>query len=326
MDIEIIEEGAGKVEIVQQRPDDTAAPFLPGTDPTALRGHKFTGLFQSFTDPGFSAWFNHYEARHKTTVRARANIPVLELRVTMGRPLEGEWDRIADPLLPPRCFNIYYTPFVDTKVILEPGEYFSFDLHPSPEWLQTLGVQHAELDRFLARVAAGRPATLYKRPQPADEAMKHKLFRLRHMDQEPALRERLVHHHTALLMLHALEPLVSPAPEGYQVLHRDKTALREAQNLIAASLDHYPGNEKLCRLTGLNELKLLKGFKALFGQTPADYHLSLRMERARKLLIETDRSVSQIGWELGYELSSSFSRRFREYTGMTPQEFRGRRR
>ena len=47
---------------------------------------------------------------------------------------------------------------------------------------------------------------------------------------------------------------------------------------------------------------------------PADYHLVLRMERARKLLVETDRTVSQIGWELGYELSSSFSRKFREHT------------
>ncbi|RXZ80346.1 AraC family transcriptional regulator [Paenibacillaceae bacterium] len=62
-------------------------------------------------------------------------------------------------------------------------------------------------------------------------------------------------------------------------------------------------------------------FKSTFGQTPHQYLLKLRMERAKQLLLTTDWTVSRIASELGME-RSHFSRLFLGYTDMTPSRFR----
>lgn len=78
----------------------------------------------------------------------------------------------------------------------------------------------------------------------------------------------------------------------------------------------------LCRKTGLNEFKLKKGFRTLFQVSVMEYHLRLKMERAKKLLLETDESVSTIAFTIGYEFAHNFSQAFKLRFGCTPREFR----
>jgi AraC family transcriptional regulator len=65
-------------------------------------------------------------------------------------------------------------------------------------------------------------------------------------------------------------------------------------------------------------------FRRVFGRTPHDYLLDLRMARARKLLAETERAVSDICLDVGFESLGSFSSRFRREVGVSPTAFRRR--
>ncbi len=49
---------------------------------------------------------------------------------------------------------------------------------------------------------------------------------------------------------------------------------------------------------------------------------SLRVEKARQLLMHTDRTVGEIAIETGYHDQSHFTRHFRQLGGMTPGRFR----
>jgi len=48
----------------------------------------------------------------------------------------------------------------------------------------------------------------------------------------------------------------------------------------------------------------------------------LRIERARRLLAETDLPITDVGAQVGYNSQSHFTKIFREATGMTPKAFR----
>jgi AraC family transcriptional regulator len=50
--------------------------------------------------------------------------------------------------------------------------------------------------------------------------------------------------------------------------------------------------------------------------------MACRMDRARSLLQRPELSVTQIGIQIGFRETSSFTRAFRKFTGLTPTEYR----
>ncbi len=72
----------------------------------------------------------------------------------------------------------------------------------------------------------------------------------------------------------------------------------------------------------LSEFHFARLFKKITGETPHAYLASLRIERARRLLAESDLSIVEVGAAVGYASQSHFTKVFREATGMTPRAFR----
>ena len=72
-----------------------------------------------------------------------------------------------------------------------------------------------------------------------------------------------------------------------------------------------------CSATHLNRLT-----HAHAGQSPAAFLAGLRMQEARRLLAYTLMDVAEVGYRLGYEAPSYFSRAFRRETGLSPSAFR----
>ncbi|MFN0085303.1 MAG: helix-turn-helix domain-containing protein [Blastocatellia bacterium] len=72
----------------------------------------------------------------------------------------------------------------------------------------------------------------------------------------------------------------------------------------------------------LSEFHFARLFKSITGATPHAYLAALRIEKARRLLAETDLPIHQIGADVGYASQSHFTRVFREATGMPPRAFR----
>lgn len=67
-----------------------------------------------------------------------------------------------------------------------------------------------------------------------------------------------------------------------------------------------------------------QNFKKVTGCSPAQYLISLRMAHAMNLLDNTDYTVAQVSASVGYENTQYFHRLFRKHTGMTPIEYKER--
>lgn len=63
-------------------------------------------------------------------------------------------------------------------------------------------------------------------------------------------------------------------------------------------------------------------FKEQYHVTPMQYLNEVRMEKAKKLLMETEKDIASICFEVGFEAISTFYRRFKEYTSLSPNKYR----
>jgi len=65
-------------------------------------------------------------------------------------------------------------------------------------------------------------------------------------------------------------------------------------------------------------------FKEQYDMTPMKYLNEVRMEIAKKLLMETNNDIASICFEVGFEAISTFYRKFKAYTNISPQKFRNK--
>ena len=79
---------------------------------------------------------------------------------------------------------------------------------------------------------------------------------------------------------------------------------------------------RAAELAGITPARLTGEFKTKMGMTPMDYLTMLRMEEAKRLLRQTDLSVSDVCRQSGYADASSFTRRFKQYANVTPLQYR----
>src|SRR5579859_3958247 len=80
----------------------------------------------------------------------------------------------------------------------------------------------------------------------------------------------------------------------------------------------------LARVAHVSPAHFSREFRATFGETPHRYLRGRRVERAMELLRETDRSVTDICFDVGFNSLGTFSRTFRAIVGESPSAYRGR--
>ncbi|MFE2033379.1 helix-turn-helix domain-containing protein [Streptomyces scopuliridis] len=78
----------------------------------------------------------------------------------------------------------------------------------------------------------------------------------------------------------------------------------------------------LARIAHVSEAHFTRTFRATFGETPHRYLQRRRVERAMSLLRETDRSVTDICFQVGFGSPGTFSRTFRAIVGRSPRAYR----
>jgi AraC-like DNA-binding protein len=72
----------------------------------------------------------------------------------------------------------------------------------------------------------------------------------------------------------------------------------------------------------VSEAHFIRSFRAVFGETPHLYLQRRRVERSMFLLRETERSVTDICLDVGFNSLGTFSRTFRQIVGETPSAYR----
>lgn len=118
---------------------------------------------------------------------------------------------------------------------------------------------------------------------------------------------------------------LSAVPDANRVLARGGLAGWQ-KRVVTAYIDEHLGEPiplaKLAELARLSPHYFCRAFKQSFGVPPHRYHTGRRIERAKALLAESAKSVTEIGLTLGFSETSSFTAAFRRMTGQSPMAYR----
>lgn len=110
-----------------------------------------------------------------------------------------------------------------------------------------------------------------------------------------------------------------------QLSSRDQTFIGRLRDSIRQNMgDSDFTVERLGEELGLSRVQLYRKVKALTGQTPVDLLKKARLERARLLVERTDKSISEIAYEVGFTAPSYFNKCFKDEFGVSPGVLRER--
>lgn len=87
---------------------------------------------------------------------------------------------------------------------------------------------------------------------------------------------------------------------------------------------HQISLEELIELVHYNKTSLLQRFREVYGTTPRNYIIQIRLQKAKELLTDTDYSISEISDQVGFTSVHYFSRFFKEKEKYSPLEYRMR--
>jgi transcriptional regulator GlxA family with amidase domain len=105
------------------------------------------------------------------------------------------------------------------------------------------------------------------------------------------------------------------------------TALQRVQIFVEANLDRPLQLADLARRAELSRYHFARAFKTSAGRTPRAFIEQRRIERAKRLIRESTKSLAQIAVDTGFGTQSRLTSTFKRRTGFTPGEHRrGRRR
>ena len=98
--------------------------------------------------------------------------------------------------------------------------------------------------------------------------------------------------------------------------------LLRARDLADARYFERLGVADLARAAGLSQAHFSREFRRAFGESPHQYLLTRRLERAAALLRTTDRSIADICFSVGLQSVGSFTTSFGRMFGMSPTAYR----
>ncbi|PSB55743.1 helix-turn-helix domain-containing protein [Chamaesiphon polymorphus] len=126
-----------------------------------------------------------------------------------------------------------------------------------------------------------------------------------------------------VLAVHLLRQYSATAPRVF--IHKGGLPERQVLQVLDYIHDHLERDIKLAdlaKLLGMSQFHFSDRFKQAIGTSPHQYLLQQRVERAKKLLKKTDRSITEIALECGFNSHSHLSKQFRQLAGMTPTAYR----
>lgn len=126
-----------------------------------------------------------------------------------------------------------------------------------------------------------------------------------------------------LIALQLQADLSDTQPQMSSTLRSDDVELvYHAREILLSNLENPPSLLELAQRVGLNDYKLKRGFRQVFGTTTFGCLYHYRMEQAKQLLEEDYSTVTEAAQAVGYTSVTSFSAAFKKKFGVPPKTYK----
>ncbi len=127
-----------------------------------------------------------------------------------------------------------------------------------------------------------------------------------------------------LLMVREIAGEPKPRQKGCNFESYNKSyAVKRIVNYLNENYEHKISLDQIAHNMYLSPVYISKIFKEETGESPINYLIKIRLEKAREILEHSeDGSIKNIATEVGYDDVYHFSKLFKKYYGISPQNYR----
>lgn len=328
MELSITASDGSQLEFKPGVPSGMENYALPGVSSVSAVAPFGKMLYHEFKGGGFTLVYSHYLIDKNVTLEARLDEPVMEFQLAIKNNIHFYRSGIGDVYMLEKQFNLFYTPFWETSCELkEKQEYTTLVITFCVEYLERLAPHFPFLEDFLSHVRQGITASLSEVYNYANIQMMGITHDILYGDFSEKVKNLYVETKVMELLIQALGKVGDfHTNTSSKIVLRpyDIDRIREAAEILIQSMDNPLTIVELAHRVGLNDYKLKKGFKQIYGTTIFNYFMNARMERARSLLEDTNIPIMDIAFMTGYRNISNFITAFRKNFGGSPGSLRKR--
>lgn len=261
-------------------------------------------------------------------IRMESFDPIIEMHFSLSGTSNVSFaDTKQQMTFDARRHNIFYMPhfdgFLETGKQKDPNH--AFEIHLTEDYFKKiLNTECSVLNSFAEKTEKQEMIMLSRHHLYITAQMDAVVKEIIHCKKKGAIRRLFIE--SKVLELLALQI------EQYESTYLKKacTCLKEydlnkihhARFLVEKHISNPYSLGELSKLTGLNEFKLKSGFKELFGNTVFGYLHELRMEEAKRLLLDARMPIAEVAEYCGYEYVQHFTTAFKKKHGITPGKYR----
>lgn len=119
--------------------------------------------------------------------------------------------------------------------------------------------------------------------------------------------------------------LIDPTPSKIEITSLDEQLVERAVKYVEKNISRSDLSvEELAREMGMSRVHLYKKILALTGKSPIEFIRLLRLKRATQYLMESQLSIAEIAYKLGFNNPKYFSKYFKEEFGILPSEYQAK--
>ncbi|NSL86050.1 helix-turn-helix transcriptional regulator [Chitinophaga sp. Mgbs1] len=277
-------------------------------------------LFKEDHLPGASLFFAQSQQNQAVRMKEKLEKPVLAMYFS----LEGDTGSLPENdgsyMIKGQQHILSYMPAFEGYYLLNSPRISNFGVILEESFFSRLYMEDMDcLKRFWDKVSAGKSADIASMPMNITGRQLALIRDIAGCSYSGNMRQLFLESKIVELFLFQAEQAeslkgISPArlsPADTDRLHAARAFVR--QHMLEPFTLH-----QVARESGLNEFKLKKGFKELFGTTVFGYLNELKMNYARQLLLNNNYNVLETAYTIGYAEPYSFTRAFRKHFGYPP--------
>ena len=176
-------------------------------------------------------------------------------------------------------------------------------------------------EQFKQRMGQRHAVSIFDQDLPATMEMLHTIEELAKTKEKNELKQIFTNAKVLELIMYQFEQFgLAAAKDTEEIRTEDILKLEEAKRILTQQFVDPPTHRQLSKIVLLNEFKLRNGFKRYFGTTIYNFITRLRMEEAKRLILDEEKNMYEIATLVGLKHQASFTHAFKKYYGILPSD------
>ena len=223
--------------------------------------------------------------------------------------------------------TIYYSSDYVEQSLLSPdnGHVQSLEINLPVSYYTRLLSGYSELqEKFIAQIESNKQGQLHCEMLPMTMPMKWIINTIKQNPRTGLLKRLFLEAKILELLMLQVEQaeIRNDQLKEWTTRPSEQDALYEAKAILERSSDNPPTIKSLAKMVGTNEFNLKKGFKETFQETIYGFVSKVKMQQAKQMLLEGNRSIQEVASLSGYKNPQHFTVAFKKYFGVLPSKLK----